>query len=91
MKRSQICVLFVVLISTVAVFGQQVASGSNSAADSVYAQPGKLVAVNGFRLNLYCMGSGSPTVVSDSGWEDWAPAWSTVQPQIAKVDARVQL
>jgi len=30
------------------------------------------------------MGSGSPTVVFDSGWEDWAPAWSTVQPRIAK-------
>src|SRR5437588_13129442 len=30
------------------------------------------------------MGSGSPTVVFDSGWEDWAPAWSKVQPEIAK-------
>ncbi|HEY0349467.1 MAG TPA: alpha/beta hydrolase, partial [Pyrinomonadaceae bacterium] len=47
-------------------------------------QPGQLVDAGGFRLNLYCMGSGSPTVVFDSGWEDWAPSWSTVQPQIAK-------
>jgi pimeloyl-ACP methyl ester carboxylesterase len=30
------------------------------------------------------MGSGSPTVVFDSGWGDWAPAWSKVQPEIAK-------
>ena len=30
------------------------------------------------------MGSGSPTVVFDSGWEDWAPAWAVVQPQVAK-------
>jgi pimeloyl-ACP methyl ester carboxylesterase len=30
------------------------------------------------------MGSGEPTVVFDSGYEDWAPAWSTVQPQVAK-------
>ena len=59
-------------------------SGGSSPADIVYAQPGKLVSVNGFRLNLYCMGSGSPTVVFDSGWGDWAPAWSKVQPQIAK-------
>jgi pimeloyl-ACP methyl ester carboxylesterase len=29
------------------------------------------------------MGSGSPTVVFDSGWEDWAPAWAVVQPRIA--------
>ena len=72
------------LIFTVAVSGQQVASGGNSPADIVYAQPGKLVSVNGFRLNLYCVGSGSPTVVFDSGWEDWAPAWSKVQPEVAK-------
>lgn len=53
-------------------------------ADIVYTQPGELISVNGFRLNLYCMGTGSPTVVFDSGWEDWAPAWSKVQPEIAK-------
>jgi pimeloyl-ACP methyl ester carboxylesterase len=73
-----------VLISPVSVSGQQGASGSNSPADIVYAQPGQLVSVNGFRQNLYCMGSGSPTVVFDSGWGDWAPAWSKVQPEIAK-------
>src|SRR4029077_5314290 len=52
--------------------------------DELYARPGQLVPSDGTRLNLYCTGSGSPTVVFDSGFEDWAPAWSTVQPQIAK-------
>ena len=84
MKQSRTCLLLAVLISTVAVSGQQVASGGNPPADILYTQPGKLVPVNGFRLSLYCMGSGSPTVVFDSGWEDWAPAWSKVQPEIAK-------
>src|SRR6266436_2187540 len=84
MKQTRIFFLLALLISTVAVFGQQGASGGSSPADIAYAQRGKLVSVNGFRLNLYCMGSGSPTVVFDSGWGDWAPAWSKVQPQIAK-------
>src|SRR5258708_34430660 len=84
MKQSRTCVLLAVLVSTVAVSGQQVVSSGSSPADTLYAQPGKLVAVNGFRLNLYCMGSGSPAVVFDSGWEDWAPAWSKVQPEVAK-------
>jgi pimeloyl-ACP methyl ester carboxylesterase len=75
--------LLATLIPAASVFGQQVASGGSSPADILYAQPGRLVPVNGFRLNLYCMGSGSPTVIFDSGFEDWAPAWSTVQPQIA--------
>ena len=61
--------------------------GAASAApgDSVYASPGRIVpAGDGARLNLYCMGDGSPTVIFDSGWEDWAPAWAVVQPRIAK-------
>jgi pimeloyl-ACP methyl ester carboxylesterase len=60
------------------------ASDGSAPADIVYARPGRLVDAGGFRLNLYCMGNGSPTVVFDSGWGDWAPAWSKVQPQIAK-------
>jgi pimeloyl-ACP methyl ester carboxylesterase len=62
----------------------QAASAGDSPADILYAQPGQLVIVNGFRLSLYCTGSGSPAVVFDSGFLDWAPSWSTVQPQIAK-------
>jgi pimeloyl-ACP methyl ester carboxylesterase len=41
------------------------------------------VSVGGTRLNLYCTGNGSPTVVFDSGWGDWAPVWAVVQPGIA--------
>ena len=84
MKLVSIFMLSAALISVVAVSGQQGASGGGSPADILYAKPGQLVSVNGFRLNLYCMGSGSPTVIFDSGWGDWAPAWSKVQPQVAK-------
>ena len=84
MKPVRIFMLLAALISVVAVSGQQGASGGSSPADILYAQPGQLVSVNGFRLNLYCMGTGSPTVVFDSGWGDWASAWSKVQPQVAK-------
>jgi pimeloyl-ACP methyl ester carboxylesterase len=52
--------------------------------DEMYAKPGALVEADGARLNLYCMGSGSPAVVFDSGWEDWAPVWTLVQPAVAK-------
>jgi pimeloyl-ACP methyl ester carboxylesterase len=52
--------------------------------DAIYTRPGTLVAADGTRLNLYCMGNGSPAVVFDSGWEDWAPVWTIVQPEVAK-------
>jgi pimeloyl-ACP methyl ester carboxylesterase len=52
--------------------------------DEIYAQPGQLIEAEGTRLNLYCTGGGSPAVVFDSGWEDWAPVWTIVQPEVAK-------
>ncbi len=53
--------------------------------DSVYARPGEIVSAgDGARLNFTCMGRGSPAVIFDSGWEDWAPVWAIVQPQVAK-------
>jgi pimeloyl-ACP methyl ester carboxylesterase len=61
---------------------QSVASAAPG--DALYTRPGQLLAAQGTRLNLYCMGSGSPTVVFDSGWEDWAPVWTIVQPEVAK-------
>lgn len=52
--------------------------------DAMYTRPGQLFrASDGARLNFYCTGSGSPAVVFDSGFLDWAPAWSVVQPRIA--------
>jgi len=71
------------LVWTCLLLGMQ---GAASAApgDEIYMRPGKLVRADGTRLNLYCMGSGSPAVVFDSGWEDWAPVWTIVQPQVAK-------
>lgn len=52
--------------------------------DTMYAHPGERIAIESGRLNLNCLGSGSPTVVFDAGFGDWSPAWSVVQPRIAK-------
>ena len=52
--------------------------------DQLYARRGQLVPAEGTHLNLYCMGKGTPAVVFDSGWEDWAPVWTIVQPAVAK-------
>lgn len=66
------------------LFGMQGTAGA-APGDDLYMRPGQIVpAADGARLNLYCIGSGSATVVFDSGWEDWAPAWAVVQPRVAK-------
>ena len=60
------------------------ATALGAPADQIYLRPGQLVAAAGAQLNLYCTGSGSPTVLFDSGHQDWAPAWAVVQPQVSK-------
>jgi hypothetical protein len=90
-RQSRRRFLIAVLVSAIAVWGQHTTTVASSPADILYAQPGQLVDVGGFRLNLYCTGSGSPTVVFDSGYEDWAPAWFNGAAKNRKVDARLQL
>jgi len=52
--------------------------------DVAYTKPQKLVGIEqGRRLNLYCTGAGSPTVVFDSGLGDGTRAWGLIQPAIA--------
>jgi pimeloyl-ACP methyl ester carboxylesterase len=34
-------------------------------------------------MNLYCMGSGNPTVAFESGLSDWSSNWALIQPAVA--------
>ena len=54
-----------------------------AATGAEFATPHRLVDIGGRKLNLYCSGTGSPTVVfeSPSGGAAWD--WWTVQPQVA--------
>lgn len=52
--------------------------------DNWYAYPGQLIAAGDTRLNFYCRGTGSPTVVFDAGWEDWSPVWTMIQPVVSQ-------
>jgi pimeloyl-ACP methyl ester carboxylesterase len=53
-------------------------------ADPVYTRAQRLVEVEpGRKMNIYCSGSGSPTVVFESGLTDATSAWGLVQPAIA--------
>ncbi|GLQ98333.1 alpha/beta hydrolase [Dyella mobilis] len=54
--------------------------------DFRYTQAQQMVEVApGRRLNLLCMGQGSPTVVFDAGMGDETAVWGFVQPVIAKL------
>ena len=49
-----------------------------------YPHPGQLVSAGGPRLNVFCTGHGSPTVVLEAGLADSLDSWHRVQPEIAR-------
>jgi pimeloyl-ACP methyl ester carboxylesterase len=51
----------------------------------IYPPPGHLFDVGGYRLHLYCMGAGSPTVVLLGASFDTVSDWNWVQPKVARV------
>jgi len=57
----------VVLLAIVGAIYQSVESSNDLRAHS---PPGRLVEVNGYKMHLYCVGDGSPTVILESGLND---------------------
>lgn len=49
-----------------------------------YLHAQRLIDIGGRRLNLYCTGHGSPTVVLEAGGGDDMLDWRVVQPRVAK-------
>ncbi|MGB6985025.1 MAG: alpha/beta hydrolase [Candidatus Aquilonibacter sp.] len=72
-------VVFIALCGGVAV-----ASVLTQAEVAPYLHPQRMVDVGGHRLNLYCTGQGSPTVVLDAGEGNDMFTWRKVQPMVAK-------
>lgn len=46
--------------------------------------PGRLVDIGGYRLHIYCLGEGSPTVVLDSGIGGFSLEWVDIQRALAR-------
>jgi pimeloyl-ACP methyl ester carboxylesterase len=46
--------------------------------------PGRLVALDGFRLHVNCSGSGTPAVVCDAALGGSSLSWSLVQPELSR-------
>ena len=51
--------------------------------ERAFPPPGRLVDVGGYRLHLYCIGRGTPTVILDALFPGTVSNWAWVQPEIA--------
>ncbi len=49
-----------------------------------YPPPGRLIDVGGYSLHINCLGTGSPTVVLESGMFASSSMWAWVQPDLAQ-------
>jgi pimeloyl-ACP methyl ester carboxylesterase len=75
---------FVVIVLGLMAAGTVHESMAEAADSQAYPPPGQLVDVGGYRLHIHCTGTGSPTVVIESGWGDSSASWGWVQPEVAK-------
>ncbi len=74
----------VFLILGLMLIGVTYESLAEAADMRAYPPPGQMVDVGGYRLHINCTGTGSPTVVIESGWGDMSAGWGWVQPEVAK-------
>jgi len=75
--------LVLLLIVIVAIVGFQ-GSRAKAALRAQYPPPGQMVDVGGYKMHIYCQGSGSPTVILDAGGGDFSLSWELVRPEVAK-------
>jgi pimeloyl-ACP methyl ester carboxylesterase len=87
-RRGRGCLLWlggaVVVILVLIVAGSIYESVAEAADLQAYPPPGQMVDVGGYRLHINCTGTGSPTVVVETGWGDSSASWGWVQPEVAK-------
>jgi pimeloyl-ACP methyl ester carboxylesterase len=73
------------LLFATCTFALDARSESAVVSDLSYVAPARLVNVgHGRKMNILCIGNGTPTVIFDAGLGDQIRAWATVQPQIAR-------
>ncbi len=51
---------------------------------AAFPPPGRMISVNGVKLHLYCIGSGSPTLVLEAGLGENVLSWHPVQAKLAQ-------
>jgi pimeloyl-ACP methyl ester carboxylesterase len=73
-------VFILVAVGVILVVGAR----AKAALKTKYPPIGQMVDVGGYKLHLYCQGTGSPTVVMDAGTGTTGLYWSLVQLEIAK-------
>jgi pimeloyl-ACP methyl ester carboxylesterase len=84
MRFQQIILFALLFVAFLALAGASYEALAFRADTKRFPRPGRLVDIGKFKLNLHCIGEGSPTVVPESGLTDSLDSWIRVQPGIAR-------
>ena len=79
-------ILLGILLLAVLLLGGTWATGqyAKSRLAKQFPPPGQLLDVGGYRLHLHCLGNGQPTVVFDSGVNEFSVQWLHIQEALAQ-------
>lgn len=84
--RRSVALDLIVIALLSAVAGVSGEANAQAARDDQYTHVQQLVTLaDGRRLNLYCTGAGSPTVILEGGWATETLYWRKVQPWLSEI------
>jgi len=81
-KRGVVGTIIAVLL--LAIAGTIYQTAATEADQRNFPAPGNLIDVGGFKMHIYCMGEGSPTVILETLSGGTSSYWGWVQPEVAK-------
>lgn len=85
-SRTRHTLLMAAVVATFSLFAGATYQGVATALERrEFRYPGRLVDIGGQQLHLYCVGTGSPTVVLEAPAFGMSAAWSRVQPPIGAI------
>lgn len=73
-----------VIVSLAALAGAIYQAETTAADLAAFPPPGRMISVNGANLHLYCMGSGSPTLVLEAGLGENVLSWYPIHATLAQ-------
>jgi pimeloyl-ACP methyl ester carboxylesterase len=73
-----------IFIFVLAIAGMIYQTAATEADQRKYPPPGVLVNVEGYKMHIYCMGEGSPTIILDHVGDGSSVDWALIQPKLAE-------
>lgn len=83
-RRFRLLCSGLVIVSLAALAGAVYQAETTAADLAAFPPPGRMISANGVNLHLYCLGSGSPTLVLEAGLGENVLSWYPVHAKLAQ-------